>query len=144
MKRRAAVLLFLLSAALAWPGLLSGQDKKPEKKDAPAVVVAVPLGAAPGATTKVILRGSKLDTATAVRSSEADVAVKLLNKGKAAVPNQQEPAKVGDTQAEVEVTLPAGFAAATVSLVVVTPAGEAEPHALLVESGLPVIAEKEP
>jgi Bacterial pre-peptidase C-terminal domain len=142
-KRRGALLVFLLSVALGVPGLLA-EDKKPEKKDEPRVVVAVPLGVAPGATTKVTLRGVKLDTATAVRCTSDGVTVKLLNKGKAAVPNQQEPAKVGDTQAEVEVTLPPGFSGNTVSLIVTIPAGETEPHNLLVESTLPVIAEKEP
>jgi hypothetical protein len=60
------------------------------------------------------------------------------------VVDKQEPAKVGDTQVEVEVSLPLGTAARPVAFVVVTPAGESPPHQLLVEDKDAVIAEKEP
>jgi hypothetical protein len=69
--------------------------------------------------------------------------VKLLGKGKAAVPNQQEPARVGDTQTEVELSLPADYPGRTVTVAVVSADGEGPPHPLLVERD-PVVAEKEP
>ena len=90
------------------------------------------------------MRGLNLDRASEVRLREAKGTARVVAKGKAAVPNQQPPAAVGDTQVEVEVTLPPDTPAGTVSLVVVTPAGETPPHALLVERSLALAAEKEP
>lgn len=131
--------LYLLLVPPAGPG----QDKKPDKKDAPRVTVAIPLGAAPGATTKLTLRGLKIDAATAVRFQDPKVTVKILSRGKANVPDKN-PEKVGDTQLEVEVTLPAGLPSGTLSFVLVTPVGETQAHNLLVESTIPVPPEKEP
>jgi hypothetical protein len=134
-----------LAALLAAAAALPAQDKKPpEKKDAPQVIVAVPLGVPAGKATKVTLRGLKLDAATEVRFKAAKATAKVLSKGKATVPNMQEAKRVGDTQIEVEVTLPADVAEGTAELTVLTPAGESAPHRLLVEKTIPVIAEKEP
>jgi hypothetical protein len=140
-RRLRFVVAVLLGAAAALPA----QDKKPpDKKDAPQVVVAVPLGVPAGKTTKVTLRGLKLDTATEVRLKVPKATVKVVGKGKATVPNMQEAKRVGDTQVEVEVTLPADVPEGTAELTVVTPAGDSAPHKLLVEKTIPVVAEKEP
>lgn len=131
-------LLLVLTAAVA-------QNKKPPKKDGPRVTMTIPLGAAPGATTKVTVRGLKLDQATAIRFQDTKTTAKILSKGKAPVPDKsQTPDKVGDTQLVVEVTLPTGMPRGPVTFVVVTPAGETQPHRLLVETEVPVVAEKEP
>jgi hypothetical protein len=135
-----AVTILLVLAALP-PG--QGQDKKPDPKKAPKVVVAVPLAAVPGKTTKVTVRGLNLEDATEVKFADDKVQAKIISKGKAAVPDKN-PDKVGDTQLVVEVTPPAGLAADPLPFTVVTPAGETKPHMLLVEGTLPVIAEKEP
>jgi hypothetical protein len=135
------VALFVLLGVFA---AAPGQDKKkPDKKVEPKVTVAIPLGVAPGATSKVTIRGLKLDEATALRFQDDRVSAKLLSKGKANVPDKN-PDKVGDTQIVAEVTVPAGLPSEPLSFVVVTPAGDSKPHQLLVESMLPVIAEKEP
>ena len=55
----------------------------------------------------------------------------------------QDAAKVGDTQLEVKVTLPADFAGKEAAFTVVTPVGESAPHKLLVDK-TPTIVEKEP
>jgi hypothetical protein len=120
---------------------LSGQDKK----DAPKVLLAEPLGVPVDKPTKVTLRGLKLDAATEVRWADPKVTamVKILNKGKAAVPDKMDAARVGDTQVEVEVTLTAEMLAAP-SLVVKTPGGDTNAQPLLVETETAVIAKKEP
>jgi hypothetical protein len=123
--------------------LHAADEKKPDAKDAPRVVVTVPLGILPGVPTRVTVRGVKLDTATEVRLTDPKATAKLLSKGKVSLAKEQDPARFGDTQVEVEVTLPPE-AAAGGSFVVVTPAGESKPHQLLVETALPVVAEKEP
>jgi hypothetical protein len=89
----------------------------------------------------VTLRGLKLDTATEVRFPDSKATAKLLKKGKAGVPNMQKPEQVGDTEAQLEITLPADVADGSVPLVVVTPSGAGEPYRLLVGRAL---VEKEP
>jgi hypothetical protein len=137
---RISVLLFLLSLVLS-PFVL-GQPKPPEAKDQPKIVIAVPLAVKPGGTTRLTLRGLRLDAVTEVRCQHPKGSAKLVGKGeKVAVPNQQEPARVGDTKIDVEVTLPED--ATTATLTVLTPAGESPPHLLLVDTA-DAIAEKEP
>jgi len=126
------------------------QDKKKgEKKVEPQVMMVIPLGASPGKTTKLTVRGLKLDGAREVRFSDPKVKAKILSKGKAAVPDKN-PEKVGDTQLIAEVALPpaeplpGGPARKPLTLVVVTAAGETKPHEILVETSLPVVTEKEP
>jgi hypothetical protein len=141
MFRRGLLLLALL-------GLLSvsaapGQPKKPEPKPQPRITMLAPLGVMPGSTTKLTIRGLRLDAAKEVRFQEPGVVVKVLGKGKTGVPAMQDVNKVGDTQVEVEVKVPADFKAAFATSVVVTPDGESPPHRLLVDA-TPTAAEKEP
>ena len=117
---------------------LRSEPKPTKPDDLPKVVVATPLGAITGATTKLTLRGQKLDKITGVRCQPATATVKLVSKG----PTGDVP-RVGNTQAEIEVTLPPGFADATVSVIVTNAAGESKAHALIVDKTLPVV-EKEP
>lgn len=127
-------------------GVPSGRaqgKKKDDKKVQPQVMMVIPLGAAPGKTTKLTVRGLKLDAAREIRFANAQVKAKIVSKGKAAVPDKN-PEKVGDTQLVAEVTLPAGLPGKPLPFVVVTPAGETKPHPILVETSLPVVAEKEP
>jgi len=75
-----------------------GQDKKkPAPKNEPRVILAVPLGAAPGKTTRLTLRGAHLEDATDVKVATGKGSVKILGKGKAAVPDKN-PDKVGDAK----------------------------------------------
>jgi hypothetical protein len=142
--KRFPLLLATLVLALAWTGLTTSaqEKKKPEKKAVPRVVVVVPLGAAPGKTTKLTIRGSALDKATEVKVEGGKGTAKIVGKGPAPVPDKN-PDKVGDTQVVADVTLEK-VEGASVTLVVVTPDGETKPHPLLVEAQLPVVAEKEP
>lgn len=135
--------LFAFLAALLILTTLSAQGKKPAIKDGPRITMVIPLGVSPGTPTKITIRGLKLAQATALRCSDPKATVKILSKGPAPVPDKN-PAKVGDTQIVAQVTLPSGNPAGPVTLVVVTPGGETAPHRLLVETALPVVAEKEP
>lgn len=133
---RSAVALVLASALFA-------QDKpKPPPKDAPSIRYPVPLTVPPGQKTKVTLRGAKLDGVTVVTAADG-VTAKVLGKGKkVAVPNGYPADQIGDTEIEVEIDVPKGFAAGHVPLVAVAPGGSSEPHRLTVSS--PSTAEKEP
>jgi hypothetical protein len=125
------------------PSPLAGQEKKADPKDQPRPLYAMPLGVPAGTTTKVLVRGLKLDTTTAVKAVEPNVTVKLLRKEKVGVPNQADPNRYGDTQVELEITVPKDFTADAVSVVLTTPAGASAPHRLQVDA-TPVVAEKEP
>jgi hypothetical protein len=135
--------LGLILLALGFVPVSSAQSEpKVPSKDAPKALLALPLGVPAGATTKIALRGTRLDTANAVRCMDEKVSVKLVGKGKAGVPNGLDAARVGDTQVEVEVSVPAGFAG-DVLVVVVTPAGESAPHRILLDAQS-IVHEKEP
>lgn len=127
----------LLAPLLAIP-TGAGQDKK--KKTEPRIVLLLPLGAEAGKTTKVTIRGFRLDQGTEVQVS-AGGAAKILSKGPAAVPDKN-PEQVGDTQIVVDLTLPAKIDG-PVLVSVATSEGATKPQPLLVETR-PVMAEKEP
>jgi hypothetical protein len=120
----------------------AAQDKKkPEKKPDPRILVIVPLGATPGKTTRLTIRGIALEQARDVKVAGGNA--KIVSKGPATVPDKN-PEKVGDTQVVAEVTLDEKLPDGPVTVTVVTPAGETKPHKVLVETTLPVVAEKEP
>lgn len=101
---------------------LRAEDAKPAD-NTPKILVTLPLTIVPGHPQKLILRGLKLEDTSEVRFDGVNVPVTIVNKGKAPIPDKQEPAVVGDTQVEIEFTLPADTPAGLASLIVVTPAG---------------------
>ena len=121
--------------------LVAAQDKKAPPDPKPLISMAIPLAVAPGATSKLVLRGLNLDQATEVRFAEpiegATVVVK--SKGKAELPKETDPAVYGDTKVDLEIKLPGEIAKA--SLVVVNGAGTTTPYELAVVKAVP---EKEP
>ena len=135
------VVPFLVGAPVA------GQKKEPEKKkDAPPkLLYAAPLVATPGAKQKLVLRGKNLDGVKDATVSGADgAAVKVLASRKAAVPNNYPADRIGDSELEVELTLPKD-AKSGAAVVAVGPGGPSEPYKLLVpDDGIPTTAEKEP
>lgn len=137
--RRADVFMFGVFLAT----LLAAEPKKAAPKPLPKVIVAAPLGLAPGVKTRLNLRGLRLDTATEVRCQEPKATAKLLKTSKVGVPTPQDLNRLGDTQIEAEVTLPADYPNRTVTVSVLTPSGESPAHVLLIESER-VLAEKEP
>jgi hypothetical protein len=124
-------------------GLAPGQGKPPDGKDRPKLIVAVPVAVMPGKTSKVTVRGFHVDAAAEIRVHDPKSTAKLLAKSKMAVPNQQDPALVGDSQVEIEVTLPEDYPMTTLSLAVVTPEGESVPYRMGVDPEA-AVAEKEP
>lgn len=139
MRRNARELLILLLTAAAWHALASparadDKKKKPDEKPTPQVTVALPLGLAAGSTAKIVIRGLKLDQASEVQFQMKDhpAKAKILSKGKAALPEKVDAKRAGDTQVEVEVTVPPETPAGEASFIVVTPDGKSPPHALLI------------
>lgn len=117
------------------------QDKKPD--NLPQLMIATPLGIVPGQTTKVVLRGKKLDDVKELQLNGQAAAAKVISKSKTAVPQKQDVNRVGDTQIEVEFTLPADAKPGDHELIAVNEAGRSNVFKLFVDAQ-PVVAEKEP
>ena len=132
-------------AFLAGVAALVGAAAPKKPDDKPKVVVAIPLGLTPGKTTKLLVRGLKLDKATEVHLLDPKGKIKILSKGKAPLPNKEKENidHYGDTQLQIEATLSADYAGPTVTFTVVTSSGESPPHTLIVDH-TPIIAEKKP
>jgi hypothetical protein len=135
-----------LAGIVLGAGFLGAQEKKDAPKPVPGIRVFLPLGAAPGKTTRVTARGLMLDQASEVHFVDAhpNSKVALKSKGKAAVPKESDPQAVGDTEMELEITLAERESAEWVDIVAVTPAGRTEPHSLLVTPASRLVLEKEP
>lgn len=132
----------LLTCAIAALHAARGEEGEPTAR--PKILLTAPLAAAPGETTKLTLRGAELKDVSAVRPSDSRAVVKLVEQGAAPVPGGQDAGRIGDTQVEVELELPADFDADTLSLVAVTDRGESEPYEVLVGGVAPTVAEEEP
>lgn len=112
------------------------------------MLLACPLGIAAGATSNIVIRGTLLDGVTEVKFPDSHITAKILSKGKAKLPDKADPKALGDTQVEVEVTVPADSAvpaeaaASEAKFVVVCPAGTTPPHALLIAAKGTLVADK--
>src|SRR5437868_6171111 len=126
---RIALALFVLVTVPAFAKATAGEqdDKKPPPDPKPRIAMTLPLAISPGAVAKVTLRGLNLDQATEVKFAESltGATIAIKSKGKAELPKETDPAVYGDTKADLEITLPADFAAEKVGLVAVNPKGEA-------------------
>ncbi len=131
------IALHLAIAAFALPLSVVAKDVKPPVKVVQRAKYTLPLAVAPGYTGRVTVRGFGLDTATEVTAD--GVAVKVVGKSRKASPPQNVPPELtGDTEIDLELTLPKDFAAPHVALKV----GTADAVKLLVVRGL--VAEREP
>jgi Bacterial pre-peptidase C-terminal domain len=133
--------VFLLSVSSVPLWFVSLSSAQP--RAIPNIIVATPLGVRAGPTTRITLRGVRLDGATEVRCQHPKVRVKLLDTKKVGVGPREIVENVGDETVDVEVTVPDDAPPEAVTLSVITPAGESSPHKLMVDDAQ-VIAEKEP
>src|SRR5262249_19578459 len=139
MPRRISYLLVLAVVSAA-----AAQEKKPDPKERPKVTAAWPVAVAPGKATRGTGRGLRLDTATGVRFHEPKTVGRLVKKGvKVGAPDPKLLAWVGDTEAEIEVTVPADADGLLVPFAVENEAGESAPYRLAVDRS-PAVAEREP
>jgi hypothetical protein len=137
--------LLLFGALFAVAAPADGQSKDKPKGQTPVALYALQLAADPGKATKLTVRGLRLDTATEVRIGEPKSSGKVIGKGrKTAISNQLNPEVVGDTEIEIEVTLPKEVPGGAVPVSLVGPGGEGKPFRLLVNDDTPRVKEKEP
>ena len=139
-------LLFCVAFILAI--FLSGaaDEKKEEKKsEPPRIIGAVPFAVIPGATNKIKIRGLNLTNATEVRfPNGGKLAAEIKSRGKAVLPDKADPKKLGDTQLEMELSLPEDFPVGDLPFTVSTPDGEANTNLLCVIARELLLDEKEP
>lgn len=122
--------------------LAAGQDAKPDQR--PRIVGASPLAIATGVPVKLALRGLRLDEVTAFKIGTTDTKVELMSKGKAAVPQNYDAKRIGDTQAEIKFTLPAETVAGKLTLTATSVAGDSVPYEIAVLPAAELVEEKEP
>jgi len=134
----------LATISLLTDGAAHAQDAAEKKAEPPRVAMSAPLAVPVNATTKMVVRGWSMDTATEVRSSSPQVSFKVLSAASVAVPNGQDAKQIGDTQMELEVTVVGGVEPGDATLTVVAPTGESPPHRLLIGSVHPLVADSEP
>ena len=113
-------------------------------KEVPRIAMCSPLLVATKSTSKVVIRGWKIEPASEVVCDSPHVALKILSKGAAAVPNKQDAKQIGDQQVEIEVTVDDVQESGAVKLTVLAPDGTSEPQTLLIGSQLAMIADQEP
>jgi hypothetical protein len=124
---------------------LSHAAGQPTKEGPPKPLYALQLAADAGKTTKLTIRGVRLDTATEVRVGDPKSSGKVVGKGrKTPISNQMNAEVVGDTEVDIEVTLPAEVPGGAVPVSLVGPGGEGKPFLLLVNDDTPRVPEKEP
>ncbi len=115
-----------------------------DKPEAPRIALAVPFGVSPNATTKVMVRGWKLNRDIEARTTIANVGLRVIKHENANVPNGQDSKRIGDSQVELEVTVPQDFSAQTLPITLVAGGVESVSYLLLVGGRYPVVLEIEP
>jgi len=124
---------------------VSAQKQKENQGAAPHVIVAMPLAVEPGKTTKIVLRGLGLDSASGIQMKEPKSTARLIGKGKKVpVPVNAAANQVGDSEIEIEVSPSKETTGSVVPFSIIGPAGESKPHQLIVKDDMPIVVEKEP
>lgn len=139
-------LLVLLVVPLALLPHAAAQDrKKKDKAPEPKILYPVPLVAKPGEKQKLALRGKNLDGVKEVKVAGVDAATaKVLGAKKVPVPNNHPGDRVGDSEVEIELTVPEGAKPGVLKLIAVRDGTDSQAYTLPVRDELPAVAEKEP
>jgi hypothetical protein len=138
--------VLVLAGSIVGTAGAADKKKKDDKNEVPAVLIASPFSVLRGQANTIRLRGLKLSEASAVRleGAGAPIAAVIKDKGKAEPIKPFDAPKVGDTQIELEVTVPEDVTAHELSLIVTTPAGDTAPQAIVVLDSGTTVKEKEP
>jgi hypothetical protein len=120
--------------------------KEPRKPEPPRVVVTMPLAIAAGRTSSVRVRGENLTNVTELRFTNAAVKAVAIIRAQTTidVPKSVETNKVGNTQLEVEIDVPADAAPGTNYFTVISPIGQSAPQPLVMLPADELIEEREP
>lgn len=143
-----AVFAGLLSAALPTAAQGDDQPKKETGKTPPppSIVLTMPLAIVRDSTVRLHVRGTGLSDATQVRCEAAGKSLQAVikSKSKSAPPAPLKATDVGDSQVEIELTVPADVSADEAKIIITTPAGESSPRVLRLLKAADLTVEKEP
>ncbi|MFN5734145.1 MAG: hypothetical protein ACK48R_20050, partial [Planctomyces sp.] len=103
-----------MSLWACFSGRVPAQEPAPAKP--PRIALISPLGVMAGMKTRVILRGWLLKDPTAVVADRSEVRITVVSHAAAAVPGRQKAEQTGDEQLELDVEVPAGFAADSIQI----------------------------
>ncbi len=141
MRKRLSV-LFVIGFVMVFVSLSSLHSE--DKPEAPRIALAVPFAMTPNTTTKVVVRGWKLNRDIEARTTIGNVGLRVIKHENANISNGQEAKLIGDTQIELDVTIPQDFSAQTLPITFVAGGVESNSYSLLVGGRFPVVAEIEP
>jgi hypothetical protein len=112
----------------------------------PAIKMTIPSAIEPTTTKSLIIRGLQLDQITAIACTEdvTPISLGIVRKEKSAPPEKVEANDVGDTQAEVSLSIPGDFTGDSLTITVSSENGTSERFRIPVISGGNLIAESEP
>jgi hypothetical protein len=128
---------FLLAAQSA------AQEKKDDKAERPTIKLVQPFAVASGVTSKLAIRGIKLDETTEIKTGHDKAHATIVGKGKVTVPGMVEQGAVGDTQVAIELVLEEDLPTGDLLLTLVTPAGETATTVPIVDQDV-LVESKEP
>ena len=136
----ASVLCFLAVGGNA------AEEKKPEPKPLPSVILTSPLAAVAGATNTILLRGLSLTNVSEVRFLAPPVGLVSLIKSatKSDPPKPLDAKRAGDNLIVLSLALPPVVEAAGLSYVVISPDGASATNTLVVLPADQAVSEKEP
>ena len=138
--RKCRSLLFCLGLVFFCLSTLQSEDKP----EAPRIALAAPLAVPRNGATKVMVRGWKLNRDIEARTTISNVGLRVIKHETANVPNGQDAKLIGDSQLELEVTIPSEISLETLPMTFVAGGAESLPYSLLVGGRYSVIAEIEP
>ena len=112
----------------------------------PAIALAPPSASAMETTKVLIIRGLQMDQITGITCTEnaLPVSFSIVKKEKSAPPDKVEANDVGDTQAEVSLSIPADFVGDSLTITASSEHGSSEHFTIPVISGGLLVAESEP
>ena len=127
-------------------GAMAEDKKKEEKNEMPRLMAVAPFSVIRGSTSLVHITGLNLAEVSAVRmeSTGGPITAVIKSHGKLEGEKKGDPAKVGDSQVELEINVPPDGIAESVSFILTTKTGETPPRSLVVLTAGSLIEEKEP
>ena len=147
-RRLRVYVLALAGAMLLEPAFAADKSdkKEPKKPEPPRVVVTMPLAVAVGKTNSVRVRGENLTNVTELHFTNDAVKAVATIRAQTTVdlPKGAETNKVGNTQMDVEIFVPADAIPGTNYFTVLSPIGQSAPQPLVVLSADELIEEREP
>ena len=126
----------------------AAEEKKKEevKPQPPILAVSLPLGVVPGTTNRITLRGQYLTNVTALHFLDAkfESATRIKTRDKAKMPDKADAKKIGDTQIDLELWIPADTPPGPISYYVENDDGLSPTNQLVVVDAALLVKEREP